>query len=208
MRLLPAAALAFFAAVPTLASSQNVLVDFEKNWPFGTDINGYYAGGTASDGTSGARLGLSFVNVSGLSNDAAFTYYTGAPSPVGVAYAHTFDASDRAFLNVAAGATGALSFFYSSPSSVTGAIRAFSGLNGTGTLLGTFNLLANATPAYDAWTAQTFSFAGVAQSFDLTGTANLVALDNISVSAIPEPSSLALMLAGGAVVARRLRRRS
>jgi hypothetical protein len=206
MKLLPAAALALLASVPMLASAQ-VLVNFENVWPFGTDVNGYYGGGTASDGTSGANLGVSFVNVSGLSNEPAFTYYSGAPTPLGVGYAHTFDVADRAFLNVAAGTANTLSFFYSSPEAVTGAIRAFSGMNGTGTLLGSFNLLANATSDYDKWTAATFAFSGVARSFDLTGTANLVALDNISVSAVPEPSTVALMLLGGAALAQRIRRR-
>lgn len=205
MKLLSAAVMALSTALPTLASA--ALVNFEKNWPFGTDVNAYYAGGTASDGSSGPNLGISFVNVSGLSNDAAFTYYSGAPTPLGVGFAHTFLDGDKAFLNVAAGSANTLSFFYSSPEAVLGAVRAYSGLNATGSLLGSFNLLANSSTAYDNWSLATFNFGGIARSFDLTGSANVVALDNINVAAIPEPSTVALMLLGGAAVLRQAKRR-
>lgn len=159
--------------------------------------------------SSWCNLGVSFVNVSGLSNDSTFTYYSGAPSPLGTAYAHTFAPEDRAFMNVSAGVDSALSFFYSSPLGVLGAVRAYSGLNGSGTLLGTFNLAANASDAYDAWTSVTFAFNGTARSFDLTGAANVVGLDNISAAAapVPEPSTVMLMLAGGAAMLRVATRR-
>ncbi len=208
MKLLSAAALALLATAPTLASASGLLVDFEKQWDYlNGDINGYYSGGSAADGSSGANAGVSFVGVSGLSNDADFTYYTGAPSMLGTAYAHTIG-EERAFMNVAAGVSGALSFYYSSPSSVLGAVKAYSGLNGTGILLGTFDLIGNALSGYDVWTPVTFSFSGLAESFDLTGSANLVGLDNISaVAAVPEPSTVALMLMGGVALLRTARRR-
>lgn len=207
MKLLPAAALALFATAPAFASS--FLVDFERSWDYANgDVNGYYSGGTAADGASGSNLGVSFVNVSGLSNDASFTYYSGAPSMLGTAYAHTFAPEDRAFMNVGAGVDNSLSFFYSSPLSVLGAVRAYSGLNGSGALLGTFDLLANASAAYDQWTAVTFSFGGTARSFDFTGSANVVGIDNIAgVAPVPEPSTVVLMLIGGAAVLRKATRR-
>jgi hypothetical protein len=210
MKLLSAAALAMLATAPTLASAAG-LIDFEKSWDFlNGDVNGYYAGGTAADGTSGPNRGVSFVNVSGLSNDASFTYYSGAPSLLGTAYAHTFG-DDKAFMNVAGGTFGALSFYYSSPVAVSGAVRAYSGPNGTGSLLGSFNMSANdAGLLYDTWTLANFAFSGVAQSFDFTASANAVALDNINVAAVPEPSTVLLMLAGGAALlgVRNRRRRA
>ncbi len=208
MKMIVSAALALFAAAPVLASSSPFLVDFEKNWDYSNgDVNGYYNGGTAADASFGANLGVAFVNVSGLSNDADFTYYGGAPSAQGTAYAHTFALTDQAFMNVAAGVEGALQFYYSSPTAVIGAVKAYDGLNGTGTLLGTFDLSANTTGAYDNWTPVQFTFAGTAKSFDLTASANVVGLDNIS--AVPEADSLMMMLAGGALlvgVAMRRRR--
>lgn len=209
MKMIVSAALALFAAAPVLASTSPFLVDFEKNWDYSNgDVNGYYSGGTAADASFGANLGVAFVNVSGLSNDADFTYYSGAPSMQGTAYAHTFAATDKAFINVSAGVENALQFYYSSPTAVVGAVKAYDGLNGTGTLLGTFDLSANtAGPTYDNWTPVQFTFSGTAKSFDLTASANVVGLDNIS--AVPEADSWMMMLAGGALlggVAMRRRR--
>lgn len=209
MKLLSAAVLALFTAAPALAAPP-FLVDFEHGWDYlDGDVNGYYDGGTAADGASGSNLGVSFVNVSGLSNDADFTYYSGAPSPLGTAYAHTFAADDRALMNVAGGVDGALSFFYSTPLSLTGAVLAYSGLNGTGSLLGSFDLAANAGDAYDVWTLANFVFQGTALSFDWTGSANVAALDDIGsavAAPVPEPSTVVLMLLGGAAVLRQATR--
>ena len=199
-KMLVSAALALFTTAPALAATSGFLVDFEKNWDYSNgDVNGFYSGGTAADASFGTNLGVSFVNVSGLSNDADFTYYAGAPSSQGTAYAHTFAATDQAFMNVDAGVVGELKFYYSSPQAVTGAVKAYDGLNGTGTLLGTFDLSANTAAAtYDTWTPVTFAFTGTAKSFDLTASANVVGLDNIS--AVPEADSLLMMLAGGSLL--------
>jgi hypothetical protein len=92
---------------------------------------------------------------------------------------------------------------------VLGAVKAYSGLNGTGNLLGSFDLAANSTDANGTWTSSTFAFNGVAASFDLSGSVNAVAFDNISnVSAVPEPSTYAMMLLGGGllIAARRFKR--
>ena len=195
MKLFHAAALALFAVAPAVASASEFLVYFENAWSYGTDINGYYSGGTAADGSAGADLGVSFVGVSGLSNDADFTYYDNAPSPLGTAYAHTFAEGDAAYINVADGVSGALTFYYSTPVSVVGAVKAYSGANGTGTLLGSFDLVANSGDGYDGWTAASFYFGGFAQSFDITASANVVGFDNIG--AVPEPAAAAMCMAGG-----------
>jgi hypothetical protein len=177
-------ALALVAATsPAFASS--FTVDFEKTWDYANgDVNNYYNGGAAADGsTGGSNLGVSFVNVSGLSNDSLTTYYSNALSILGVAYAH-----DTAFINVAAGVDNALSLWYSSSAAVTGAVTAWTGLNGTGINLGSFDLAANSSSAYDGWSATTFNFIGTAQSFNLTTAGvNNVAIDNIS--AVPVPAA-------------------
>ncbi len=201
-----AASLAGLAIRPAHASTTAFVVDFEKSWDYANgDVDGYYAGGFAADGTAGPNRGVSFVNFSGLSNDPSFPFYAGAPSSLGVAYGHTFETTDRVLMNVAGGVGQALSFFYSTPSAVVGAVRAYSGLDGTGTLLGTFDLAANSAD-YGAFTLATFGFSGYAQSFDFTAAANLVDFDNIGAAAVPESETLLLVGVGAVAFALRRRR--
>jgi hypothetical protein len=189
MKLVSALSLLALAAAPALSSAASpvLLADFEQDWNYVGLVDNTYAAN-----------GASFTNVLGLSNSADFTYYAGAPSALGVAMAQLDGIQNTsAFLNVANGVDGGLEFFYSTPTAITGAIKAYAGLNGTGALIGSFDFAANdfntvdGLAAYDTWTKATFNFAGVAKSFDLTGTANVAGLDNIS--AVPEPTSLALV---------------
>lgn len=200
-------ALALGLASPAFAATP-LSVDFEKQWTYGDAVDNTYSAD-----------GVSFVNVIGVSNGdglgslANGDYYAGAPSPLGVAVAQLDGVvNTAAYMNVAAGVTGGLSFFYSTPIAATGAIKAYSGLNGTGTLLGSIDLAANSAD-FTTWHQAVLSFSGTAQSFDLTGTVHFdasgfadsaVGLDNIA--AVPEPTSVALMLAGGALLLARRRR--
>lgn len=173
------------AAAPAIAATTPVLIDFEQQWQYGDVVDNTYASN-----------GVTFTNVLGLSNDNVQTYYSGAPSPLGVAMVQLDGVvNTTAFMNVAAGVDSNISFYFASPSDVLGAVKAYAGLNGTGSLLGTYDLVSNGT-AYDIWTSATFNFTGVARSFDLTGSANVVGLDNIGVTAVPEPESYALALMG------------
>lgn len=191
MKRISLAVIALFAAAPAFAGTTPFLVDFEHAWNYSNgDVASYYNGGAAADGsTGGPNLGVQFVNVSGLSNDALGPYYANAPTTQGTAYAH-----DSAFMNVAGGVYKTLSFFYSTPTTAAGAVKAYSGLNGTGTLLGTIDLAANSSSAYDTWTQVSLSFSGTAESFDLSGGSSLVGFDNIG--AVPEPATYGLLIAG------------
>lgn len=184
---LAALALALGLASPAFAAAP-LAVDFEKNWSYGEEVANTYEG-------------VSFTNVLGLSNDADFSYFTNAPSPLGVAFVQLDGVvNTAAYMNVAAGVTGGLSFHHAGTEAAV--ISAYSGLNGTGTLLGSITLAA--TGDYATWQKSVLSFAGSAQSFDLTGLNGVAALDNIA--AVPEPSSIALLLAGGALLLARRRR--
>lgn len=185
MKLSSALTLLALAAAPALSSAATpFLVDFEKNWSYGEAVDNTYA-----------ASGVTFTNVLGVSNDPAFgsSYYSNAPSPQGVAMAQLDGTvNTKAYINVANGVDGLLSFYYASPVDIVGAVKAYSGLNGTGTLLGAFDMVANGS-SYDVWTPVNFSFSGTALSFDITASANAAGFDNIS--AVPEPSSMGLVLA-------------
>lgn len=204
--------LAAMIASPAHAAAPAFLIDFEKSWDYGTDVANYYNGGTASDGSSGTNFGVSFTStfdsaLFGLSNNDGLgglpngDYYANAPSMLGVASPF----GPTVIMNVAAGVDSALSFYYSSPEIITGAVKAYSGLNGTGTLLGSFNMQANSVGAYDTWTLATVNFTGTAQSFDFSATSGIAGLDNIA--AVPEPETYAMLLAGLGLMAATTRRR-
>lgn len=199
MKLFPAiSALLALAAAPAIASA-SILLDFEQNWAYGQAVDSTYA-----------TDGVTFTNVLGLSNDPINfpDYFTNAPSPLGtVSVQLDGEVNTSSYMNVTSGVfSNGLSFFFSTPSAVSGAVKAYSGLNGTGDLLGTLDLVANNDGTYSTWTQATVNFTGIAKSFDLTGAANVVAFDNMNINAVPEPESYALGLVGlsllGAVARR------
>jgi len=172
-------------------------VDFEKTWDYAQLVDATYA-----------AAGVSFTNVVAYSNGDGLgslpngDYYADAPSPMGIASVQLDGITNTAaYMNVAGGVSGALSFFATATSDFE--IKAYSGLNGTGTLLGTYTVTANTTD-WTVWSQNAFTFSGVAQSFDLTAANGIAGFDNIS--AVPEPASLALMLAGATVLLARRRR--
>ncbi|UUX94458.1 PEP-CTERM sorting domain-containing protein [Aquabacterium sp. J223] len=198
------AVLGLLAAAPAFAAP--ILIDFElpSSSSFGSILE-YYNGGTDAAGNSGPDLGVSFGGGAlALLNDAAGPYFSNAPSAVGVMTPVDADStlnSDLAF-------TG-LSFYYSSAVRSSDAVEVWSGLNGTGTLLASFNLLANATTGCSDTAFCNFNMlAGTfADARSVVFSAGLeAAFDNITITPIPEPSTYALMvlgLAGLGVAARR-----
>lgn len=195
-------ALAVAIAAPALASATASapsfsVIDFEQDWAYGSTVGTTYA---ASQGVvfSDAVGGLS--NNDGLGGNPDGSYYANAPSPLGVMFAY---ADGPATMDVAAGVSGTLYFAFASTDVAVGAVKAYDGLGGTGNLLGSFDL--SATGSYNAWTTAAFSFAGTAKSFDFSSSAGLAAFDNIS--AVPEPASVAMMLAGAMLVLSLGRRR-
>jgi hypothetical protein len=207
-QLLSAALLAGFAFTGTTLAAATV-VDFETPTSFAS-IAEHYNGGTDSDDVAGANLGVSFgLDALALRNDELGPYFGNAPSAVGVLTAVGADAA----MNVAIGFTGIVSFAFSSVDA--GEIGIWSGMNGTGTRLGGLAVTANATGC-DAATPlclfSTASFdlgANVAKSLTFGDAASLtVVFDDVTVTAVPEPETYALMGLGLALVAGIARRRA
>lgn len=206
--LLNTVALALSASAPLVASAGSITVDFERQWNGGNgDIAQYYNGGKAGspqDTATGPKLGVSFQNISGFNNNYSPPDYSGAPSPIGTAYAEgTSDNPLNAVITLSSGYSN-FSFYYSSFIDVIGAVKAYSA---NGTLLGALDIKANdidGTNTYDKFSQASFSFNGYARSFDLTALGGTVAngnnvalFDNVTV--VPEPGVVVLLMTGGAL---------
>ena len=208
-------AAAAIAAVMAPASAA-VVLDFEGVGNFAA-INNFYNGGTDSLGNSGTNYGIAFstATLGIIDADAGGGgNFANEPSPSTIMF---FLDANNAVLNAAAGFTTGFSFFYTS--STAASVNVWSGLNATGTLLGTLNLNAqfngnncvgDPSGGFCNWTAVGVGFSGTAMSIDFGGTANQTGFDDITFGSvtpgIPEPSTyamLALGLAGIGFVARR-----
>jgi hypothetical protein len=183
------------ASLPALANTSLVL-DFEGVESF-APVGDFYPGISFSD----AALGLK--------NDELATYFSNAPTPGTVMFAT--DAS--AVMSVAQGFTGEVSFYYSAASSALDVATIYSGLNGSGSALGSFSLSQNAQlggctdSAFCNWQRISLTFNGLAHSISFGGNAGNVAFDNVAITAVPEPGSALLMALGGVALLIGARRR-
>lgn len=190
-KLMAALAAGLLSAAP--AFSGTVTLDFEGATSF-SSIGGFYDGGTDSAGASGTNLGISFgPDALALSNDPTGPFFSNAPSPGTVMSA----VGDAAAMNFGHGFVGQVSFYYSALENAS--VSLYSGLDGTGALLGTINLIANAqNGCADSplcyWSLAMFDFAGIAQSIQFGGAQSVAAFDNVSVTPVPLPAAAWLMV--------------
>lgn len=190
-------------------------------------LNGFYNGGTDSQGHAGPNYGVGFGETALSIIDEDVPVAPGAalntgnfgnePSPDTV----LFFLKDKAVLNYASGFSDGFSFFYSTTTFI-GMVSVYDGVNATGSLLGTIPLpglgpgTGDPTGSFSNWEAAGVAFAGIARSVEFGGTENRVAFDNVTFGSatptvtpalpIPEPSTAALLglaLAGAAWAARR-----
>ncbi len=186
MKLSSALSLLALAVVPAVSSATSAFtIDFNDGADF-APVNLTYA-----------AKGVSFDNLVFSNTDGA-----------GFAYATSDDFGT--YINVPAGIDYVLNFDFSTLADVT--VSAWSGIKGTGSLLnGTTTLAANTTDVNQpTWTHATFTFSGPASSIVFSSSAGIAtgagfAIDN--VTAVPEPTSLALLAAALGVVGVAARRR-
>ncbi len=176
------------------ASADLVSIDFEgpaSNAPIGN----FYA----ASGVVFGQDALAFRN-----DIPEFPTFSNAPSPIGVMSPVNADAT----MNVAPGFSGAVSLYYSS--SVASTVSIWSGLDGTGTQLGIFNLGANAQAncsdsPFCNWQQLTLNIGAIAHSITF-GDAIGAGFDNVAISTVPLPAALPLLgfgLAGMGTLVRR-----
>ena len=197
-------------ATPALAAqAAPITLDFEGVESF-SSVGDFYNGGTDGAGNSGTDYGVSFTSSGlGLSNDALGDYFSNAPTPGSILFA----TDDALFMNVAAGFADYASFFYSSSVSAPLVVNIYSGLNGTGSVLGSFSLNLNAQAGCNDTMFCNFEktsvvFAGIGHSIGFGATAGTVGFDNVVLNPVPEPSTYALLAFGLAGIGLATRRRA
>ena len=195
------------AAIPAVAAQTTI--DFEGTGSFGSVLD-FYNGGLDGSGNSGTNYGISFTaSAVSLSNDALNNYFSNAPSAGTVMFAP----DSPAYLNATDGFTGSVSLYYSSAVAAPNSVNIFSGLNGTGNLLGSFSLNMNAQTGctetgFCNFEQSTVTFSGTGKSISFDGAAGLTAFDNVAITPVPEPTTYALMMLGLAGIGMVARRRS
>lgn len=192
-------------AAPVLAAP--IVLDFE-GLGNQASIEDFYNGGTDSAGNSGTNYGVEFSgNTLGIIDQDAGGNgnFANEPSPDTIMF---WLSGGSSVLNFASGFDTGFSFFYTS--SVAASVDVYSGLDATGTLLGSLNLTAQYTEdcsgdpsgAFCNWDSVGVTFAGIARSIDFSGTANQTGYDDVTFGSatpgggptpVPEPGTLALL---------------
>jgi hypothetical protein len=186
-----------------------VVLNFEgvnASYPSGyAFVQGFYNGGTSSDGTTGTNFGIDFtanaqaicLNTVGVA--CSNTSRGGQGDPTSQLGGLFFLSGAETYMNVAAGFDTGFSFFYSAINQ-GGSISVYDGLGGTGTLLATLALgttTSNCDVSYSAgfcpFVASGIGFAGTAKSVSFAGVADQIVFDDVTFGSVtPNPSEVPL----------------
>jgi len=210
-------------AAPIVLNFEGVNATYPSGFAF---VNGYYNGGTSSDGTSGTNYGIAFSSNAqaiclntpgtGCSNTSR-----GGLAPGSEKGGLFFTSGSQTIMDVAAGFDTGFSFFYAQPNTNGGFVNVYDDLGGAGNLLATISL--TLTPStcdgvygagYCPFVAVGVGFSGIAKSVAFGGVANFVVFDDITFGSItpgpqvPEPATWAMMIGGFGLTGVAMRRRN
>ena len=182
-------------------------------------VGSYYDGGLGGNGSGpGTNYGITFSSnalaLKSSQSGGTGNFTTAGPSGTTALF---FLTGSNAFLDDAAGFQNGFSLFYSAINN-PGSLSVYSGLDGTGELLGTLALpVTPAVPAgrFDPFVVAGLTFSGTAQSISFAGVQNQIVFDDVTfgssiagtVGAAPEPATWALMIVGFGLAGAALRRR-
>jgi hypothetical protein len=215
------AAIALAASlVSTASNAVPITLDFENIAPFpnGNDvlIQGYYNGGTASNGNSGTNFGVAFSDGATLlclnteTTTCSNTSKGGLGLPTSRLGAMYFPFTNP-IMNVAAGFDTGFAMAYTNPFGAAVTVEIYDAADGGGNLLASANLgtttngaggacRAFGLPNYCPFADFSLGFSGIAKSVKFGGTANISTYDDFTFGSVvvgggdvPEPGTLALM---------------
>ncbi len=207
-----ASALAAGLLSTAAASAATVTLDFSGTSGYGAQLTEFYNGGTdipgssATPAASGTNYGISFTGsvIVLPSSDGVGTYFSGndplSSNPINNAvFVNPNDVAG--VMNIASG----FDAFTVTYGAITGAtpttLTFYSGLNGTGSIIGVLDLASNSDSCASAqvclWSVASANLGGaVAQSVDFSGNAGAVLFTNVSVNEVPLPASGLLLSFG------------
>jgi hypothetical protein len=178
----------------------SITVSFDESQLVNNDpLLTFYDGGTTYRGIGGGpNYGVAFTI-----NARVFTQtsgLTGTFTPPGIAELYSDTAREGegiAFtMDVYPGFSSAVSFDYAAIDAA-GEIRIYSGLDGTGTVLADVALpVTSPITGPGIFVADTVTFSGTAHSAVFNGGNKQLAIDDVTLSLIPEPSSWHLLASG------------
>ena len=163
---------------------------------------------------AGANAATVVFNFDDLGNQVAVPTNYGGGVWTGFTTASGFGASSQPNLAYTSADTGILDYG-SGFTSLTftagvfspGTFSVYSGLDGTGTLLGSLTI-DNPPADPNAFFLTGVSFSGVGRSVVVTGGSGLIGWDDVTLNGVPEPAAWAMMIAGFGLVGAAMRRRA
>jgi len=200
------------------AKAMSLVLDFEGLQDL-EPVSNFYNGGLGGNGSGpGVNFGVDFSSnaLAAIDFDEGGSGNFGGEPSSDTALA--FFPGGNITMNVAAGFDTGLSFFYSAPF-FTSIVDVYDGIDGTGNILATLNLITSPgadaqdpTGDFSPFIPVGVAFNGTARSVNFTATANQLLLDNITIGAItpvggrqsvPTPALLPGLIGMGAAAWRK-----